>query len=268
MMTSNKLTFIYSLSDENGMVRYIGKTNNLKDRLNEHILESKKGKNTYKNNWVKSMVMENKKPLIDVIDEVPENEWEFWECFYISLFKSWNFNLTNRTLGGNGTGSGVNNPNYGKKLTEEHKNKCSIKLKGENNPFFGKTHSNEVLKKFYKPVLQYSINGDFIKEWCSIKDAENMLKVHSISSCCHNKLLSVGGYVWKFKEQNNYPLNIKIIKHYRKPVFQFTINGEFIKKWDSVSQAEKTLKIKHVSKVCNNYKSHKSSGGFKWCYDE
>ena len=115
------------------------------------------------------MINQNKKPLIDVVDEVPENQWEFWESFYISLFKSWNFNLTNKTLGG--TGSGVNNPNYGKKLTKEHKKKCSIKLKGENNPFYGKTHSTEILKKFYKPLIQYSINGEFIKEWDSIKDA-------------------------------------------------------------------------------------------------
>jgi group I intron endonuclease len=268
MMILNKNTFIYSLSDENNIVRYIGKTSNLKRRIKEHIIESKKDNKSYKNRWINSQIKNGFYPKIEIIDEVPSNEWMYWECFYISLFKSWNFNLTNRTPGGNGTGSGIDNPNYGKKLTEEHKKKCSIKLKGENNPFYGKTHSTEILKKIYKPVIQYSINGEFIKEWNSIKDAENTLKIHSISSCCHNKLLSVGGCVWKFKENDNYPLKIEIMKHYRKPVLQFTKDGKFIKHWDSVSHAENSLKIKHVSKVCNGYKSHKSSGGFLWKYGE
>jgi hypothetical protein len=31
----------------------------------------------------------NKKPIIEVIDEVNINEWEFWEMYWICQFKSW-----------------------------------------------------------------------------------------------------------------------------------------------------------------------------------
>jgi hypothetical protein len=264
---TTKTTFIYSLSDENHNIKYIGKTSCLKRRLNDHICESKKGINTRKNRWILSLLKRNVIPLMEIIDEVPSSEWEFWEIFYISLFKSWGFQLTNNTVGGNGTGSGINNPNYGKKLTEEHKKKCSIKLSGKNNPFYGKKHSDDILKKFYKPILQYNMDGNFLQEWKSIHDAELTLHIHSISSCCNKKLLSSGGFIWRFKISDEHSKKIEILKTYRKSVFQFTSDGVFIKKWNSVSEAKKEYKIWGISNVCNKRKSHITSGGYIWKYD-
>lgn len=266
MMNKNGLTYIYSLSDENGDIRYIGKTGNIKRRLKDHITESKSNY-THKNNWISSLLKKNIIPNIEIIDEVPDIEWEYWEIHYISLFKSWGYKLTNKTIGGNGTGSGPSNPNYGKKLTEEHKRKCSLKLQGEKNPFFGKRHPEDVMQKIYKQVLQYSITGVFLKEWKSIKDAEDNLNIHSISTCCHNKILSAGGFVWKFKIDENYPININVAKTYRKPVLQFTTNNIFIKKWNSIKEAERETGAFHISKVCNNIVSHKTSGGFIWKFE-
>lgn len=248
--------------DKNNNVRYIGKSSNIQRRLKEHINEAKLGVNSHKNKWILSLLNENELPTIEIIDEVPSIDWVFWEIFYIGLFKSWGFLLTNGTIGGNGTGSGVL-----KKLTIEHRNKCSLALSGNKNPFFGKKHSDEIMNKIYKPILQYSLDGDFIKEWPSIKNAETVLHVHTISSCCHNKLLSVGGFVWKFKENNEFPAKIDSPKKYRKKIIQFDKNGEFIKKWESISDAEHELNIGHISKVCNNYKTHKTSGGFIWRFE-
>jgi NUMOD3 motif/GIY-YIG catalytic domain/NUMOD1 domain len=264
-MTSRTTTFIYALLDGE-IVRYIGKTHKIKERLNEHINEARNGVNTRKNRWILSLLKNNKMPDIEIIDEVLIDEWTFWEKFYIGLYKSWGFDLTNMTIGGNGTGEGVNNPNYGRVLTEEHKKKCSIKLSGKNNPFYGKKHSDEILQKFYKSVLQYTINGEFLKEWKSIHDAESTLHIHSISSCCGGKLLSAGGYVWKYKSNNIIDQKILINKVYRKPVYQYTKKGIFIKKWNSVREAEGCLNINHISKVCTGYKSHKTTGGFIWKY--
>lgn len=54
---------------------------------------------------------------------------------------------------------------------------------------------------------------------------------------------------------------------YRKKVCQFDLEGNFIKDWVSVRQAEKELKIGHISKVCNNIGSFKTSGGYIWKFD-
>ena len=54
-----------------------------------------------------------------------------------------------------------------------------------------------------KSICQYSLSGEFIKEWKSTMDIERELNIpnSSISGCCKNKkhYLSAGGYVWKFK---------------------------------------------------------------------
>lgn len=49
--------FIYYLSDENGVIRYVGKTkNHLRKRLYAHIKESKSDSKSYKNNWIRSLI--------------------------------------------------------------------------------------------------------------------------------------------------------------------------------------------------------------------
>ena len=86
---SNKI-YIYTLSDpNNGEIKYVGKTNNVKRRYRDHIRESKIGK-TYKCNWIKNL---SDKPVIEIIDECSIINADFFEKYYISLFKNWGFKL-------------------------------------------------------------------------------------------------------------------------------------------------------------------------------
>jgi hypothetical protein len=57
-------------------------------------------------------------------------------------------------------------------------------------------------KDKFKPVLQFDLKGNFIKEWSSQKDASHQLKVAqgNISSVLNNSRFSAGGFSWKFKE--------------------------------------------------------------------
>jgi group I intron endonuclease len=50
------------------------------------------------------------------------------------------------------------------------------------------------------PVSQYDMNGNFIKTWDAISDAQRTLNidVSHISKCCRNKLKSAGGFTWKY----------------------------------------------------------------------
>ena len=52
-----------------------------------------------------------------------------------------------------------------------------------------------------KPVLQYDLLGNFIKEWPGVRKIEKELgiKYQSISMCCNGKIKTAGGYVWRFK---------------------------------------------------------------------
>lgn len=57
-------------------------------------------------------------------------------------------------------------------------------------------------------------------------------------------------------------------KRKRIPVSQFTMNGEYLRDWDSMSEVEKVLGIHNskISMVCKG--KRKSAGGFKWEYKE
>ena len=58
------------------------------------------------------------------------------------------------------------------------------------------------IRKVFKPILQYTKDGVFIKEWESIVSAAqqtNISRKH-ISDCCCGRGKTAGGYVWKHKE--------------------------------------------------------------------
>lgn len=52
----------------------------------------------------------------------------------------------------------------------------------------------------YKSVLQYDINGNFIKRWNSIKEAQSYINKGSIINCCRKKNKTAGGYIWRYTD--------------------------------------------------------------------
>ena len=59
---------------------------------------------------------------------------------------------------------------------------------------------------------------------------------------------------------------LKSLETMRKPVLQFTMDGEFIREFDSVISAEKSTSIRaqNIGMVCRGIKYRKSAGGFIW----
>ena len=51
-----------------------------------------------------------------------------------------------------------------------------------------------------KTVMQYSKDGEFIKEWSNAITAERELHISGIGNVCKGKNKSAGGYVWKYKD--------------------------------------------------------------------
>lgn len=54
---------------------------------------------------------------------------------------------------------------------------------------------------YSKTVLQYNLDGEFIKEYGSISDAYRKTKISigTISLNCNGKKQQGAGYIWKFK---------------------------------------------------------------------
>lgn len=115
----NLLIYIYSLS-YNGIIFYIGKTKNLKQRLSKHKSTSLIRENkSLKEEFIFNLLSEGKEINISIIETVDIDENER-EIFWINYYKSEGIKLYNSTIGGDG-----GNCWDGKKHSDETK----IKLK-------------------------------------------------------------------------------------------------------------------------------------------
>ena len=135
---------------------------------------------------------------------------------------------------------GENNPFFGKNHTEEVKEEQSLRVSGTNHPMWGKKHSEETIQKIRdrrnvavdqdkmtqlskensKSVLQFNLDGEFVKEFFSIKDAaiETGCSESIIGKCCRGVIKKPRKYIFKFKNQESFEL---------KNSFIFKINDEF-----------------------------------------
>ena len=202
------MRYIYTLSDSTG-IRYVGKTNNIKIRFSNHICESRsKTKNNHRINWLKSLAKGGEKPVIEILDVVTKDSWVFWEIYWISQLKSWGFSLTNGTLGGE------NPPSFqGKTHTKKYRNQLRNRMilnnpaKNMNDVWAKKisiankdrVFSEEHKKLLGKPIIQLSLNGDFIKKWDSAACAYQSLNINSgnIRMCVRGERKTAGKYKWK-----------------------------------------------------------------------
>ena len=113
-------TKVYCLLDENGIIRYVGKTQKtLLYRLSEHVKESRSGTKTHKCNWVRSLLAKKMSPKIELLCEVDGNGCKE-ETSWIALFRSVGVKLTNGTDGGEGISGHKHSEETRKKLRESH----------------------------------------------------------------------------------------------------------------------------------------------------
>ena len=60
------------------------------------------------------------------------------------------------------------------------------------------SHKDNVRKSCNKPILQYSLDGEFIREWPSATDAAKEFKGH-ICDCAKGRRKTAANYIWKYK---------------------------------------------------------------------
>lgn len=163
----------------------------------------------------------------------------------------------------------------GHSVSEETKKKISIANKGkiksvEHREKLSAAIRGKVIEEKRKPILQYDIDGKFLKEWACITDAQKELSIVHISECCMNKRNHAGGYLWKYKSDTFANTVCKKQAKSLKSITQYDISGNFIKEWESIKDASEKLNISRscISEVlyCRQY----STKGFifKFTIDE
>lgn len=186
--------------------------------------------------------------------------------------------------------SKLGSSNKGKKLTSEHIDKLSKIRKGkkkseqhrrrisEGNSGKKMNFTKEQKDAFVERtkayvgnnrimVVQYSISGDFIKEWSSATKAQEQIGVSRklIQRCCKGTAGNAGGYIWAYKGSSiDIDNAIRKTNPTPKKINQYTLDGVFVKTCDSQTAAAKSVgSFTSAIGNCAKGKS-KTAGGFKW----
>lgn len=259
---------IYKITNIGNGKLYIGSSNNLQKRKREHFwaLRYNKHNNPYMQNAYNKY---GEKSFTFEIIEAVNNSKELLEKeqSYIDLF-----NVCDREIGYNineyssgGGLKGEKNPNYGKKMSEEQKEKIrkalmghfvseetkkKMKLnkkniiKGEKHYLFGKTLSEERRKQQSEKLKSRYVGEK--NPFYNKKHSDTTKQIMSIKK--------------KGKKGELCPNSIKIV--------QLTKKFVLVSEHSSMQEAQRNTKVyaSNIQKCCIG--KLKSSGGFKWMYYE
>ena len=139
-------------------------------------------------------------------------------------------------------------------------NGYNIKSGGHGGGTLGKNHFKS------KPLYQYDLQGNFIKKWDCPIDAEKYYGVKDLTKVPNgidNRKMAIG-FQWSYEYHDKIsPYSHGANKLYT-PIYQYSINGDFIKKWDYQKDAFEKYSI--TIRGCA-YGLYKTSHGFRLSFE-
>lgn len=243
-----KLCGIYMIENSMNHKKYIGQSVDIYNRWKRHKMELIDG--THNNHYLQSAWNKYGEDnfIFSIIKLCAKDELDCYEIQYIEQFDT-----MNRDKGYNLESGGRKN----KHLSEETLHKLSIASSGKSNPFYGKTHSEESLKKMRDRV--YCLELDQVFE--SVTMAELTLNINrgGISAHLSGKQKSAGKHPitgtplrwFRVDDFGNVIGNVNVIysDNRSKPVYCVELDRFF----DGTRAVERELGITHncVSACCS-----------------
>jgi len=260
---------IYKITSPTDRI-YIGKTYNLRKRINGHKCSSKKMRSNImlhnsiaKYGWDAHFL-----EVVETVDNDLLNEREIYWIKELNTYHYENPQGLNMTRGGDG-----------QRTTWMHKIEQraaqSKRFTGEGNPFFNKTHSEETKRIIsektskrnkesginvpkwgaekgrlnrIRTVLAYDNKGNLIGEYESIVNAEVALKIRAISSCLNRNNWYKGMYFFLYKDGtvlNKIEVGEIKLQQVKRPVYFFL--GNTVIEYESSERASKELNVPKTS---------------------
>lgn len=114
-----------------------------------------------------------------------------------------------------------------------------------------------------KTVYKYDLKGILIDQYNSISEINVSHKEKSaIEMCLSGHSKQSGGYIWSYNSSIEVPNQNFSFK--KIPVYQYDKNGNFIKKYESMRDAQIDIKNNNICACCKG--KRKTAGGYIWSY--
>lgn len=273
-----RTVYIYALVGGESDIRYIGQTVNLKRRFSEHK-SFNCNEPERKIKWIKDLQAKGESLSMFILDECFSSEADFLEKYYISLYKSWGFDLLNEQSGGReGFRNSLRLKEIAKKSLDEYRKTHLHFMKGKRHSKESKLKMSNTKIEKEGSIIQLDLKGNFIKEWfVGYRKIGEELNVNGsgILDCLCGKCRKAYGFIWIRKDNYSDKEVSRIVemqKRTRKrkslpPILQFSKEGEFIKEWGR--RKDLLCMFSGLSPItyCLNHR-RLSAGGYIWIYKD
>lgn len=223
--------YIYLIKNKINNKNYIGQTINYEKRIKEHLYLRKDRKNMIIDSAINKYGKENFEfKIIDIA--YSQNKIDELERKYIKEYNSLIPNGYNILKGGRKQQGSWNN----------------------------------------KPIYIYDLNGKFIKEYESSleleRESSGKYKCRQIRRACNSKTHFYKDILIKFKSDNFKITNYKKPQSSKKKkVIQYDLNGNIIKKFNSIIEASNETKTSRTSIIMCLKHKYKKSNNYLWSYE-
>lgn len=210
---------IYKITNLINNKIYIGQSTQINKRIYQHFYDAyhkNKNNNNYNTYFHKAIRKYGKDAFkIEIIEICPAEDLNLREQYWIKYYSS-NINTKgyNLTTGGEGI-STINRDNI-YQLWDQGYSSIEIAhklgysqsgvtgaLKAYSKYSIEEAHMRSAEKR-KKKVNQYNLDGSFIQQFNSIKEASEALhlRADAISATCRGKQKTSGGFIWRFTSNN------------------------------------------------------------------
>ena len=135
-----------------------------------------------------------------------------------------------------------------------------------------------------KPILQFRKDGSFVRRIEStykssmFGDEKGVFNSSSVARCARGERKSYRGYLWIFEseytEEHLAKLVINMKKRWsslNKPIVQLSVDGEYLDRFESITQARDKFLLSSEMSIINVIKNKEMCNtccGYKWMYEE
>lgn len=278
------MRYIYKLIDpKTNEIKYIGQTDNIKRRYNDHISssfnENSDSYNTYKARWIRKLKSKYLLPIIEIVEECDSLEQSnIRERYYIEKLTIEGYKLTNSYI----TDVTEFSSHTRNKMSSAKKGKTLEQIVGLEKSIELKEYYSERIKlnnpnKSDDPLVREKISNT-LKEYFSDKenhwayglkmDDEHNEKLR-LAQLNRKRPISTKRIPMTEEQKEKIRNSIKGTKIKRSEILQYDLDMRLVKQWKSLREIERTdssLSRSQIAKCCKGDKN--TYAGFIWNYKQ